>query len=386
MWPVSESTRKYILELDVDADCQVLEERLHLSAEALDIFKASSMLLQEGIKADLSLYDIAMLCHRSDDTGDVASRLEIMMSMANELASTALKNDRWGHDIASRALEEQLYTPPALSGKGNKMKKCTSMSLLALTSSAQKSIPEYDDSPIDAPFDFKDFSVHTSGSDSSVVSEEDDMFLDGAKDNVTSDADTWAAEVIRNMNVDRAVDTLRLKVDELSLKSSSDSNSDDISLSSSPKGFWHVSPESALNRQMSLDDDHANVRWSPSTSPRMGAYLSTSPAPVFRLLSPDESRLVVPVKPMKNTMTRAKSYSAFSYVDPKNKLIPDSFYTPGPSKEIPRDDPRYRKYFMKFVELLISKETMSSSKQKIYQDSEIQPREQVLETCFDFHD
>jgi len=47
----------------------MLQESLQIGTEALDFFRASNKILQAGVKAGLSLYDIATLCCRYDDAG-----------------------------------------------------------------------------------------------------------------------------------------------------------------------------------------------------------------------------------------------------------------------------------------------------------------------------
>jgi hypothetical protein len=67
--PVSQSTKKYIQKLKIEEDAKMLKERFNLAPEALDYFRASNKLLKAGVKAGLTLYDIAVLCCRNDDTG-----------------------------------------------------------------------------------------------------------------------------------------------------------------------------------------------------------------------------------------------------------------------------------------------------------------------------
>lgn len=71
--PISKKTKEYILGLDIEADVRVLRERLHIRSEALDYFRASSTLLKAGVKAGLTLYDIAVICCRNDDAGKTGS-------------------------------------------------------------------------------------------------------------------------------------------------------------------------------------------------------------------------------------------------------------------------------------------------------------------------
>lgn len=66
---MSEKSREYILNLDIDADVRLLQESLQIGTEALDFFRASTKILQAGVKAGLSLYDIAVMCCRYDDAG-----------------------------------------------------------------------------------------------------------------------------------------------------------------------------------------------------------------------------------------------------------------------------------------------------------------------------
>mmetsp|Transcript_27405 Transcript_27405/g.62926 ORF Transcript_27405/g.62926 Transcript_27405/m.62926 type:complete len:441 (-) Transcript_27405:1157-2479(-) len=68
--PLSKKSRSYIMHLNIESDIRVLKERLHIQSEALDIFRASCKLLQAGIKAGLTLYEVALMCCRYDDAGE----------------------------------------------------------------------------------------------------------------------------------------------------------------------------------------------------------------------------------------------------------------------------------------------------------------------------
>lgn len=107
--PLSQSHRDYILHtIDIEADILLLQERLHIPTDALDYFRATNRLLKAGVKAGMTLYDIAVICCRNDDCGELPSKLENMMCMAKEVASAAVRNGRWHHTAASRALADQL--------------------------------------------------------------------------------------------------------------------------------------------------------------------------------------------------------------------------------------------------------------------------------------
>jgi len=106
--PLSDRMREYVLGLDIERDVQMLKERLDIPQKALDYFRASSTLLQRGVRAGLTLYEIAVLCCRNDDAGEQPSKLESILSMAGDIASSAVDNGRWHHAAASRALEQQL--------------------------------------------------------------------------------------------------------------------------------------------------------------------------------------------------------------------------------------------------------------------------------------
>jgi hypothetical protein len=69
--PLSEKAKNYVLKLDIDADINILKEKLNICQEAVDYFRSSSKLLQEGVKAGLTLYDIAIMCCRNDDLGEI---------------------------------------------------------------------------------------------------------------------------------------------------------------------------------------------------------------------------------------------------------------------------------------------------------------------------
>jgi hypothetical protein len=61
--PLNDEMKEYVLNLDIETAIQIIPN------VALDYFRASSQLLQKGLQAGLTLYDIAILCCRNDDAG-----------------------------------------------------------------------------------------------------------------------------------------------------------------------------------------------------------------------------------------------------------------------------------------------------------------------------
>ena len=47
--------KDYVLGLDIEKDVRILREQLDIPKDALDYFRASSTLLQQGVKAGLTL-------------------------------------------------------------------------------------------------------------------------------------------------------------------------------------------------------------------------------------------------------------------------------------------------------------------------------------------
>lgn len=65
-FPLDEDLRAYILALDIDADVEMLRNRLGISEEALHLLRISSRLVQRGVAAGLRLKRIASLICRYD--------------------------------------------------------------------------------------------------------------------------------------------------------------------------------------------------------------------------------------------------------------------------------------------------------------------------------
>mmetsp|Transcript_16787 Transcript_16787/g.48223 ORF Transcript_16787/g.48223 Transcript_16787/m.48223 type:complete len:943 (+) Transcript_16787:682-3510(+) len=296
--PLSRRSRDYILGLDIEADVRMLRERLHLKGEAIDYFRASSRLLQAGVKAGLSLYDIAVLCCRNDDAGEVPSKLEGLTAMASELAASAIANGRWHHSAAAASLVEQLAsankaaplasspsTPFSSGADSNKPSPKTLQFMFKSASSANFSSfmgdkkkkdgasprlksKSLDDAVQEEP-EAAPPAVQSSGSDSS-----SDVELEHEDE---EECEEWAAAVIADVSIcDKdASSLLRLKQRSTSIGSESDSSSaasanhsassrSSNMLSTSPVGFWYVRPGS----EDEDDDQSRDVTWSPHLSPR----------------------------------------------------------------------------------------------------------------------
>ena len=82
--PLSPEMRDYVLSLDIKADIQLLRSKLAIREECLKVMRISGMLLQKGVQAGLTLYDIASLICRSNI--DKPSHLEVLCAQATTLA------------------------------------------------------------------------------------------------------------------------------------------------------------------------------------------------------------------------------------------------------------------------------------------------------------
>ena len=100
------------MNLNIEQDVQLLKDVLKIgdgpNNKALYYFRASSMLLQAGVKAGLCLHDIANICCRNDNAGEIPSKLELIVDKSLELALLAIENGKWHPSFTSRALEHQI--------------------------------------------------------------------------------------------------------------------------------------------------------------------------------------------------------------------------------------------------------------------------------------
>jgi hypothetical protein len=94
------------MNLNIMADIEVLKD-IGISGMAINYFYASSTLLQEGVRAGLSLQDIAVCCYRNTDVylePKDPSPLEVIVFRALELLTSLLKTDGRCYSAASRAI------------------------------------------------------------------------------------------------------------------------------------------------------------------------------------------------------------------------------------------------------------------------------------------
>jgi len=244
--PMSPKAQEYIINMNIEKDTKMLRERLNICGEALNFFYASSSILKAGMKAGLSLYEIAVMCCRNDNLGEVPSKLEALFGMANDLAESAIRNDRWDHAVASRAIQEQL------SPNGGSL-----LTPNLNNSFTRKAASAFDLTGLARSKDFNGVTTipgmtQSAGSDSSSYSDDVD----------NEDCEEWAAEVITAVTLDTST---RLLVKSRSPSIESDTSSED-------GGFWHKSPHSqedswngSFDEEMNSDEE--SITWSPAASP-----------------------------------------------------------------------------------------------------------------------
>ena len=398
--PMSKQTKKYIANLDIEKDVKILRERLNICDEAIAYFYASSSILKAGTKAGLSLYEIATMCCRNDDAGQVPSKLEILFDMAGELAQSAVQNSRWGHAAAQRALVDQLsphggslLTPNSKKSSLSR-RAASAFDLNGLVSLSDTSSHRSTQAEGHMPS-----MIQSAGSDSS--SDTDEGGIDGC--------DEWAAALIKNVSIDTNQKLMKTKPRSHSVES--DGSSD-----SSADGFWQKSPGS-LNES----DDESSINWSPASSPSReileGSFLNESrmsynpfePArrssfrrgdetldssvaslskirtptkvtfaglstldqvsnvnhdddPRFKHSNSDVGNKATPLPGIqKSNMRRSQSYSALSsnmssqtHNDDEKAALKKRSRTPSYSDE------EYKNYYLKFVELVIEREVTAA--------------------------
>lgn len=243
---MSAKTKEYILNLDIEKDAKMLRDRLNICSEALAYFYASSSILKAGTKAGLSLYEIAVMCCRNDNLGEVPSKLEVLFGMAGDLAKSAIRNDRWGHAVASRAIQDQL------SPHGGSL-----LSPNPKNSFVRKAASAFDLAGLD-----RSKETNMPGMTQSAGSEDSSSISDDAEND---DAGEWAAELVNAVSLDTSS---RLITKPRSHSVESDSSSEE-------GGFWHTSPNDQENSSngsygedsVSNGEDEDSITWSPATSP-----------------------------------------------------------------------------------------------------------------------
>mmetsp|Transcript_15668 Transcript_15668/g.28416 ORF Transcript_15668/g.28416 Transcript_15668/m.28416 type:complete len:892 (+) Transcript_15668:604-3279(+) len=343
--PLSQAARDYVLGLDIEADVRMLQERLNMQNDVLDYFRSSCRILQAGVRAGLTLYDICskILC-RDDPSGEIPSKLETLTTMASELAMSAVHNGRFHHATASLALQEQLATrrrclldqslprsrqsssqfitpfksrPMGRSASSNVFSRVSSLGgesaftdELSKGNSALSSGDLFYDSNLSSnknPSQFPMPGMVQSSQSEDISSEDDD---DDANCSFTSEANSedcaageWAAALVAE--ADQTIDNegshallmfgqehRDRSISESSESSSGSSGSEGSlstssssnALSRSPIGFWYVRPGSS-SIQNAASDDGEPICWTPSLQS------SSHPHPSDSLLSLDALNL-----------------------------------------------------------------------------------------------
>lgn len=302
--------------------------------------------------------------------------------MASELAIVAVDNERWHHSAASRALAEQLdprrrtslvtSCVPAREGPRRYSRAVSSFELA--------SIPSH---PSDLSLNREETTepgmAHSSGSDSS--SDNEDTLQD------KEECEEWAAELIADLTEHQMLPIHR-SVRSASV-TSEDSSIDGSTNSGSVKGFWVIPPGSSV-----IAPDDRSIEWSPKATPRESVDFVANLEPPFLLgkkgkengekdpktqtVSFSSSFLppaIVNVTGCKTPgltngdfsdvqktgtggMTRSKSYTALSAIAGRvAKAVTTSVRHPNQFSE---EYEHFRKYFHKFIDLVIVRETTAA--------------------------
>ena len=130
--PLTKKLRNYVLGLDVEKDVTILKDRLNIGDAECDVFRASCNLLIKGVAKGLTLYEIATMCCRMDDLGEVPSVLEKILINAAELSYHAVDNEKFNHRVASSAIMSSL----TMADRKESGTICKVMSSVAISHSA----------------------------------------------------------------------------------------------------------------------------------------------------------------------------------------------------------------------------------------------------------
>ena len=385
--PMSEKTKDYIRKLDIDADALLLKERLNICDEAIDYFRASSLILKKGVEAGLSLYQIAVMCCRNDDLAQEPSLLERLSVLAGELAQQVVDNDQWHHTPASRALVDQLtpsrgyLTPTGFKGRFHR----------SASSGEFRTLSSRDSSLSETKLGGSPLMAQSSGSSDSG----NDSFVDGTVDQ--EDVEEWAHSILEDSFV-HVHSTPPSRRNQRSSSIASDDASNDSC--GSPKGFWRVRPGTPPD----VMSDDGSVNWSPVVSSHTTIELGEEDPPLALEFQPIERRRSVqfseavehvprrdildssrefllppamieapsnePAQVSFNRqdstdssgMRRSKSYTAFSRTGSMDEEHPKLVQSAGPVGSATNklnsveDHEHMRLYFHKFTSLVIARE------------------------------
>jgi hypothetical protein len=342
----------------------MLKELLNIDGKAIDYFRASSKLLQAGVKAGLSLYDIAVMCCRNDNAGEIPSKLEVLTEMATELASSAVANGKWHHAAASKALADQL-SPEGGSLLQSPIHFFKSVSSIDLVSCGYSS-----EGKSEVPL-----MAQSTGSETSSEDVDDPIAY-------REECEEWAASVIADVSMDKSMSILQPTQMRRSLSMCSE-HSSDTNLSSSPKGFWYRNPRSSPDEESESETSSLSPHISPrnfldfeetrSTDEIEGEETFLSPNNMTLAESFSRGFLLPPpatvdvstykkasgvtnasgtstFKPKTSRLPRSHSYSAFSDLVRKSSSI--SSMSGESLGRVP-----HQRYFTKFVDLVVVRET-----------------------------
>jgi hypothetical protein len=259
--PLSEHSREYVLNLDVEADARMLRERLGFKNDVLDYFRASCHALKSGVKAGLTLYEIAseILC-RNDASGEIPSKLENLTTMATELAMSAVHNGRFHHSTASHAIQEQLASAQNFSS--STAQSFSPLKPRPVVRSISSSVFSRAASSIGGESAFTDeLSFQTPPPAMAHSSLSDNSSNDGYSTASAPDeyeAEDWAAAVLAVADTSMNADIGRERA------TSESSTSENSNLSKSPVGFWYVRPGSSRvkNDPSDAEADDFITSWS----------------------------------------------------------------------------------------------------------------------------
>ena len=354
--PISTEVQEYIKNIDIDADCQLLKETLNIQGAALDNFWVSNLLLKEGVKSGLTLYDIAILCCRNDDMGEVPSKLEMLTRMASELATSAVQNGRWHHVAASKAIAEQL-SPVATSwsnlSNAHFFKSASSADMTSFFQhEAREEIRE--DTPGTAPSSVSDASSDVGDAG------------DGEIDQDECECDEWAASVIAEISMAK-------KFQEFPERASAEDEGNSSQLSSSPRGFWFTKPGETGD----CDSDDDSVTWSPRASPRPAKRLSQSDQLALAppdslvgsfLLPPANMGSSIPFPGLyfrrqssgTSSIHKSQSFAALHLLNKVGDNIPALLHSKG-QQATDDDCDAWKVYFDKFIDLVIAREITAAA-------------------------
>lgn len=122
--PLSARVKNYIAHLDADSEAHILHKELEgkLRPGSLQGLKIASMLLQKGVAAGLTLYDIGLMMYSRRDEPHRVSELEKIIMEAEDA------NDARERNFSEKELE--LHPPPPLSSEDHHHRRHQSMSSL----------------------------------------------------------------------------------------------------------------------------------------------------------------------------------------------------------------------------------------------------------------